>query len=289
MKRRYVSFIRGPTVPAGQTAGASGTDGAFSGVVFTSSEIMSDEQRKGAGGDGDKEEEEEVDILLKQWMEETILDGNAMGDADTKKGKGEKGKEEEENVEGDTLDWVDRTNGQEFALLLFAVPDKFDGGINDDWAWMFAGAFPTLEAAEAEQERLIKIDDRFDTMVCQMYDGIARFPPKDSEYNGRIRYKNEHMQKIHDEHRSAQKESRELIETEAQKRILSKVTTEDGEEVPDANADSGQLFPLPTTTVTASGVRHGIVDADAIVDKGIDGTARTLVPTVPIVNEELAS
>ena len=244
-------------------------------------------------------DDELVDRMLAQWYGEDNGDSLQRLEADVAKAaasqqsqqsvkqreeggggaegeeEGEEEEEQEEEEETKALNWVDRIKGQEAALFLFAVPDDFDP-VHDDWAMMYAGSYPNVEAAEAVQEDLMGKDDRFTTMVCQMYDGIARFPPAAKEYKGRVRYRSKHMQEVHDSVRSTQEEAKSILKSEAEKRQLYRETDAEGNEIEDLDTEHGQMFPMPTTTITKDGIKQSVVDADIIVDKGVDGAAQHL-------------
>lgn len=228
-----------------------------------------------------------VDNMLAQWygdagdslqklqsdIDSAIGAGDKAVDVEEEEDKEEEDKEEEE--EAKPLEWVEPIARQTTALFVFAVPDKFDP-VHDDWAMMFAGAYPSVEAAETVQEELMNKDDRFTTMVCQMYDGIARFPPLTKEYNGRVRYRSKHMQDVHDSFRNNQQEAKTILKSEAEKRVMYREKDATGAEIEDLDTEHGQMFPVPTTSITKQGVKQGVVDAEVIIDKGLEGAAQQI-------------
>lgn len=271
---------------------------------------MTEVLSRGAGGGAGAEFEDQqqlVDKMLAQWYGEGDGDSIQKLESDIasasvaaakekahndEKRSSEVGSNDEEDVEEEEeidedkpLDWVPRIDGQEAALFLFAVPDNFDA-VHDDWAMMYAGSYPNVEAAEAVQEELMAKDDRFTTMVCQMYDGIGRFPPSAKEYKGRIRYRSKHMQDVHDQFRTTQEEAKTILKNEADKRLLYREKDAEGKEVEDTDTEHGQMFPLPTTTITREGVKQNVIDADIIVEKGVHGASQELAAAQPQLAEQ---
>lgn len=230
-------------------------------------------QRKGKGVERDMQgvdADEQIAAAIDRWwgakgreedgegakggMEEDGREGGAAGAA---AGAGGGAAEEKEEEAEQALDWVVPIPGQEFALVAFAVPEKLQP--TDNWAWMLLGVFPTVEAAEVVQEELLQRDDRFNTYVCKMYDIIARFPPKEAEYKGRVRYRNKHMQDFRDGYRNANAEAKALM----QRQEAGEERGEEGEGGQGGGVGGqDELFPLPTTTITATGdVVHGVLHA----------------------------
>ena len=192
------------------------------------------------------------------------------------KGEDGKGDEEEEpkgpqngasgDPDGDPLDWVSRTSGQEIALVAFAVPEPFDVN-KDDWAFRVLGLYPSQKEANDAMEELYDTDDRFIFRTCQMYDGLAWWPPTRNELveGGLRRFRNKEYQQFHDEAEERNKSNRKLMRQQAR----------DYQDNPD-DPTRGGLYPLPSTTITPDGVHQRLVTADEVLEKDVGGVARSL-------------
>lgn len=223
--------------------------------------------------------------MVEQWFGEK-KQHDKVDDAEEEAEEEEEDEEDEKDIDGEhtrnpPLDWLTPPPNQNFALLAFAVPDGYfkkreEGEEEPDFAWMIIGMYDSVEEAQVVQEELLASDDRFDTYVCEMSKGMARIPPTRKEYKGRVRYRNKQMQEYYDDRMEGQTTTKRVIQDEARKRAAHRKQNADGQEEEDTDKDHGQMFPLPTTTVSSTGVTSSVIECDDIIEHGVETTARRL-------------